>query len=383
LFTNGDNDTFPLWFLQNVYGIRTDVRVVNLSLLNTDWYIKQLRDQEPKVPILLNDKQIEGLQPRGWQEREFRLDIVSQELHNAWVQKIQSVDSTYVPDSTRGLHFTLKPTLVTPYGSGIRVQDMMILHIVEANQFKRPIYFAVTVAPSNLIGLENYMRMDGLAFKVLPVRVKRRFADPVIIRKNLFEKYSYRNLNNPEVHYNDNIIALLGNYRSSFMTLMNQYMAKDKEKALEALDKMNEVMPDEVIPPPDGQYSLYIGRLYHQLGRPEEFKKRLDHYRRTNEMTPEVNLQLLSLYADLLKDKAAAKELALELAQDERMRANAIEFMIGRSVMDGEFSESVEWAKQWVALEPQNTTAQQRLDELQKLAAQKDTTAQKDSTGTH
>ncbi|MFQ5631111.1 MAG: tetratricopeptide repeat protein, partial [bacterium] len=265
--------------------------------------------------------------------------------------------------------------------NGIRVQDMMILHILEANKFKRPVYFAVTVAPSNLIGLENYMRMDGLAFKVLPVRVKRRFSDPEIIKKNLFEKYSYRNLNNADVHYNDNIIALLGNYRSSFMTLLNQYMSSDKEKALEVLDKMNEVMPEEVIPPPDLQYSLYIGRLYQQLGRPEEFKKRLDHYRRSTELTPEMNLQLLSLYTDLLKDKEAAKELALELARDERTRADVIEFMIGRSAMDGDFKESVEWAKQWVAFEPQNSAAQKRLEELQQLTAQKDSTTQKDSTG--
>jgi hypothetical protein len=384
LFTNGDNDTFPLWFLQNVYGIRTDVRVVNLSLLNTDWYIKQLRDQEPKVPIILNDKQIEGLQPRGWQEREFQMNIVSQELHDEWVQKIRAVDSTYVPDSTRGLRFTLKPTLITPYGNGIRVQDMMILHILEANKFKRPVYFAVTVAPSNLIGLQNYMRMDGLAFKVLPVRVPRRFADPEIIKKNLFEKYSYRNLNNPDVYYNDNIVALLGNYRSSFMTLLTQYMNRqENEKALEVLDRLQEVMPEEVIPPPDMDYSLYIGRLYQQLGRPEEFKKRLDRYMEKTELTPEMKMQFLSIYADWLKDKEAAKELARELAQDERTRAEAIEFMIGRNVLDGEFKEGVEWAKQWVALEPQNTAAQKRLEEMQRLAAQKDSTASKDSTGTN
>lgn len=382
IFTNGDNDTFPLWFLQTVYGIRNDVRVINLSLLNTDWYIKQLRDHEPKVPINLTDAQIDGLAPRGWKEQEFNMNIVSQELHDEWVEKIQAIDSTYVNNSKPGLRFNMRPTLITPYGNGIRIQDMMILHILEANRFKRPVYFAVTVAPSNLLGMDEFMRMDGLAFKLMPIKVARRFADPEIIRKNLFEKYSYRNLDNPEVYYNDNIIALLGNYRSSFMTLMSAYMSKgQEEKALEAIDRMNEVVPESVIPPPDMDYSLYIGRLYQQLGRPEEFKKRVDRYAYREDLSPEMQLQFLSIYADWLNDKDAAREYARRLTQQEGTRSEAFEFLISRAALDGDFKQGAEWANEWATLEPQNQAVQSRLEELNKLAASRDSSAVQDSAG--
>lgn len=376
LFTNGDNDTFPLWFLQAVYGVRTDVRVVNLSLLNTDWYIKQLRDHDPKVPISLKDEVIDRLQAQLWTEREVTIPV-PQEVHDEWVEIVRKVDPTYRPDSTTGVRFTLKPTI---FGSGIRVQDIMIHHILVQNRFKRPVYFAVTVAPTNLIGLQEYLRMDGLAFRVLPVRVRQRFIDPEIIERNLFEKYTYRNLNNPEVYYNDNIIALLGNYRSAFMMLMSYYQRHgDKEKALRVLDKLNEVMPEDVIPPPDIQYTLSIGQLYQQLGRPEEFKRRLDWVMDNTDLSPGQKVQFLTLYADLLKDADAAKELALKLAADRETRADAFEFLISRSVLDGKFDESVTYAEQWVALDPGDSNAHRRLEELRQLAAQKANSTKSDS----
>ncbi|HEU4364981.1 MAG TPA: DUF2723 domain-containing protein, partial [Candidatus Krumholzibacteria bacterium] len=122
LFTNGDNDTFPLWYIQEVEGYRKDVRVVNLSLLNTPWYIKQCRDNEPKVPIAWKDEQIDAL------------------------------------------------TMVPSKDGWLLVRDQAMDHILRTNKFQRPIYFAVTIPSSTFAPYREIMEMEGLAYKVVPRR---------------------------------------------------------------------------------------------------------------------------------------------------------------------------------------------------------------------
>jgi hypothetical protein len=143
IFTNGDNDTFPLWYLQEVEGIRKDVRVVNLSLLNTDWYIKQLRDLDPKVPIAWTDAQIAQLYP-------FR-----DSAGKVWL-----------------------------------VKDIAAHHIIEANAWG-VIYLAVTVPEQ--MGLEPQLSMEGLAFRILPERTEMQ-VNVERTAKNLNEVYRYNGL---------------------------------------------------------------------------------------------------------------------------------------------------------------------------------------------
>ncbi|HEX05242.1 MAG TPA: DUF2723 domain-containing protein, partial [Bacteroidetes bacterium] len=212
IFTNGDNDTFPLWYLQVVEGLRTDVRVVNLSLLNTNWYIKQLRDVEPKVPISLSDRQIDdqltGMSDEALLARYWPEDI------QQWSVRGENGDtmSWRVPAT---MHIpTGMPGEVPGAPNFLRVQDIMVLHIIEQNRWQKPIYFAVTVSNSNLIGLDSFMTMEGLLFRLRDHQVPE-INEPVL-RENLFHNYAdnYRNLDNPDVHYFDNIVKLLQNYRS-------------------------------------------------------------------------------------------------------------------------------------------------------------------------
>jgi hypothetical protein len=146
IFTNGDNDTFPLWALQEAYGIRNDVRVVNLSLLNTDWYIKQLQKLEPRVPISYTEDEIDRLQAQINPFQEPRMHTL------------------------RGANLTfLLPGI--QQRRVLRVQDMMVLNIVDANRWSKPIYFAMTVSEDNLMGLTPFLQAQGLVYKLMPERV--------------------------------------------------------------------------------------------------------------------------------------------------------------------------------------------------------------------
>ena len=248
LFTNGDNDTFPLWYLQEVEHVRKDVRIVNLSLLNTDWYIKQLRDWEPRVPMRISDFELKHVGVKRMQGTTYQLAVPK-----AYAQKEAErfkkefgLNDIKIPDKIK---FKVRPPLRAPDGTGyFRTQDWMILNILNANKWRRPIYFAVTVPRSNMLGeLYDYFRTDGLVMKLVPF--KNWEISPPELEKNLLTKYKYRNLNNPSVYFNWNIKSLLQNYRSAFLQLTDYFRKrKDYQKAEQVINFMNEKISPEVIP---------------------------------------------------------------------------------------------------------------------------------------
>ena len=182
LFTNGDNDTYPLWYLQVVEGIRRDVRVVNLSLLNTTWYMKELRDRQPKVPILYSDQQLASLGGL----RQVPQDTTMQ---------------------LSGISWPLRR------GQILRTQDWIIAHVVMANQGRKPIYFAITVPVENQAGFERNIQLEGFVFRLLPspslVNIERSV-------HNLKEVFQYRGINDPRVYKDKNAAELLQNYSVVF-----------------------------------------------------------------------------------------------------------------------------------------------------------------------
>lgn len=378
LFTNGDNDTFPLWFLQYVYGIRQDVRVVNLSLLNTHWYIKQLRDQEPRVPISLNDKQIENyMQARPWQKegRLVRISVPKDAYLRDKSEVIEQKQLVQEVEETPELVFTLKPTL---YGQGIRIQDLMIIEILRTNHFRKPVYFALTVSRDNQINIFDYLRMDGLVFKVITYPTKEEPLSPAHLKANLFEKFQYRNLNNKDVFFNENIKGLLRNYQGAFYSLA-QYYGREKmfDQMTEVLDKLHTVMPDTIIPiRKDLQFE--IGRMYYIAGQHDKFKDILLKLMERQDVLLDEKLQYAGWFAQLYPEEAKkAVSYVEQLSDDNPSTADPYYWLAGHYMRAKQYQNGIAILNKWLARNPNDKNAGSQIKQLQELLAraQKDTAA--------
>lgn len=369
VFTNGDNDTFPLWFLQYVHNIRKDVRVVNLSLLNTNWYIKQLRDDEPKLALNMSEGEIEQIQPRLWEKKNVTLAVPKPVYESAYLEAVK-LDPSLPREENPTLRFEVKPTLNTPYGTALRVQDIMILKILQDNQFRRPVYFAVTVSPENKIGLDPYLRMDGLAFRIMPIRNERRLLDPNLMWTNISEKFLYRNLNNPKIYYDDNIQSLLQNYRSAFLHLAQFHLSRrENAEALKVLDRMGEVMPEKVIPTNELRVSEAIGYMYMQAGRPEELDRRYHEFvqREYANLSDQDKLGFADLF-DYRGKPALAESLVQELIKKNPNYSEGY-YWLGRFYSKRrDTQKGIDLMNRWLTKNPGDQQANALLQQLRALA---------------
>ena len=338
LFTNGDNDTFPLWYLQEVENIRKDVAVVNLSLLNTPWYIKQwkeARSSDTKF-INLSDDQVDAITSRlqRWEEKKVQVPVQND------------------PENDQGfIEWNLKPTFA---GQALRVQDIMILRIIKDANWKVPIYFAVTVSQSNRIGLDSYLDMQGLTFQLKSHKTTP--VDQEMMYKNLMTKigtdnwstdfdvtgfrddeessyaswsrdyrpgYMFRNLGNEKIYYNDQIIRLLQNYRSAYMQLaVTYYMDYQKEKrkkvpdaylladlsskSVAVLDQMRFNIPEGIIPITSEDLHYQVARLYGDLNRKDSMEDILEDLIAMEGVAPSNKVEYANVYYRELDDSETA-----------------------------------------------------------------------------
>lgn len=272
LITNGDNDTFPLWYLQEVEGVRQDVRVVNVSLLNTPWYINQLknqasRDSEP-LPFTMPDDAIDDLQIQGWQPQTIELPV---ELPNL----LESNDLPIAIDDTSVIESPMRWTLTgRPYSNDFNllyIADQALLDMVITNAregWKRPFYFAVTVSEDGQLDLQNYFQLEGQAFRVVPIKHDEPLGRvSTSITPQRLKNFKFTNLNNPDVYYDENIRRMVDNYRNIFVqtvqSLANEGM---QEEAEEVMDILMTNVPFETIPGVTPRSHLIVARAYQILG---------------------------------------------------------------------------------------------------------------------
>lgn len=285
LFTEGDNDTFPLWYVQEVEGFRRDVRVCNLSLLGTEWYIQQMKRktyESDAVPISLEfaqfDKgkndiipfyEIAGVK-NGIDLKQYisliktsnpaiQVPLTSGEMTNILPSSVlflpidpKAVDQAkFVPASLRPF---LKDTLQWNLGKkDLYKPNLIMLDMIATNNWKRPIYFSSTLATEHYLNLKNYMQLEGYAYRLMPVAVPGAadgFVNSEIMYDTLMHKTFWRELDNPNVYYDETykgppVISA----RIAFFRLADQLIRESKiEKAREVLDYSLKVMPDKSIP---------------------------------------------------------------------------------------------------------------------------------------
>ena len=311
LFTSGDNDTYPLWYLQNVENIRRDVRVVNLNMLNSVWFIRQLRDVKPVIPLDMNNQDIEALKPIEWDVKQVEIPVPA-DIREPVSEAVPETREDFPEDK---IVFTVNPTLSFP--PGIRVQDLMILRILQKTAWERPVYFAATVKKENRIGLDDYLRLDGLVLKLTPYRWKGRVSRDILSR-NLFEIYRYRGLDDTCVYLDHHDIELLHFYRTAFMMLAVSYnQDKLNDKAQEVLNQMEEILPEKHVPYTTPVVSMYAAHLYQESGLPPNVEERIESAVANKAMKQSDRIKMARLYVQFFQKDNAAEAILLKLFRND------------------------------------------------------------------
>ena len=303
IFTNGDNDTFPLWYAQEVEGIRTDVRVCNTSYLQTDWYIDQMKKQayeSAPLPISWQSEDyVQGTRDAAYIfplteksiDLKTALDFVrsndpkfkkipgiSQELDYIPTQTITyavdsatvvargALDPAYLPYMQSEMTIDLKGKDV------LGKQELIILDMLQTNNWDRPIYYAITVSPDQFVKLDPYFQQTGMAYQIVPMATQGtiRAINTERMYDNVMHKFKWGGVNTPGVYLDENVMRMCKSYRIAlFSKLAAALIAEGKqEQAIEILDKGMEVLPPENVPL---DYSaLSMGELYYQLGEKEK-----------------------------------------------------------------------------------------------------------------
>jgi hypothetical protein len=286
LFTNGDNDTFPLWYAQEVEGKRTDMRVCNLMLLNTDWYIDQMKNkayESAPLPVTLPaSKYYDGVNNQLFIVEKTKdpvdistiIDFVKSDNKATKVQVSPTEILDIIPSRTIRIPVDKAKVLasgtvkaedadkIVPYidiklkGNSILKSQLIVLDILAHNNWERPIYF-VTGYHNDALGLEEYFQLEGLAFRLVPVKSQNKSwleygrIDPDILYENMIGKFKWGGANqkNVDIDYNHKRTIIVIKARLNYARLAKALTIEGKnEKAIETLNFCMTALPLEKIP---------------------------------------------------------------------------------------------------------------------------------------
>ncbi|GAB7088799.1 glycosyltransferase family 117 protein [Marinifilum fragile] len=286
LFTYGDNDTFPLWYAQEVEGIRRDIRIVNLSLLAGDWYINQMRnkayDSDP-IPMSFGPEKVEpGKREQipilerleGEESLQEMLNFVASDNKASKVEMQTGRKLDYFPG--RNVYIPVDSAKVVNNGTVrpddahlikkkldwkikrnyLYKNDIMVYDIIANNNWERPIYFSVGMGTSSFLGLEKYFQLEGAAYRLVPIETKSNGLeigriDTDILYDNFMNKFEFGRIKEPDVYMDQFHILTINimSFRSNYSRLASQLNDEGKmEKAVKVLDRCMEELPTSKIP---------------------------------------------------------------------------------------------------------------------------------------
>ena len=348
LFTGGDNDTFPLWYVQEVEEFRTDVRVLVLTYANTEWYLSQMLrqvHQSASLPLSIPQEQYRqyGLndflpyitQPGIQTPLDLKqyLQLI-QQAHPAL--QVRTITGEYT-NSLPAKHMCLsidkgevlaQGTIPREYqhllvdkmtwdlkGRGLEKKDLIVLDLMATNNWERPIYFNHTSLSNLNIDLKDYVITEGTAFRLLPIKnnTDAELVNTAVMYDNLMNRFSCRGLDNPQVYYDENYRGFITNYRLTFHTLAKALLqAGEKDQAKKVLLRCLAIMPNKAIPY-DGANAYMIGLLF-EVG---ESEKALSIARTMGKRAKEIlaykSKAGLPLDRDMQKQVAVLHEIAIGL----------------------------------------------------------------------
>ena len=288
IFTNGDNDTFPLWYNQEVEGNRTDARVCNLSYLQTDWYTDQMRRpayDSPALPITWerlyyvdNGKhtyypirpegkaQLDEIKKQNPEvdpyEMSYIIDHYVKKEAGGYIptdsvvikvnKEAVKASGMYLPNGPDSIpdKMVISLTDAMEKQGGLYRADLMIYEMLAHADWKRPMYMSVTLGPGNYAGLENYLMLEGLAYRVTPFNYGTMgLIDSKLMYKNMMERFKFGNVGKEGVYLDETVLRMCSTHRRMFQMLAEDLLKKgEKAKALEVLKKSKKELPYTNIP---------------------------------------------------------------------------------------------------------------------------------------
>ncbi len=291
ILTNGDNDTFPLWYNHEVEGVRTDTRVVNLEYLQTDWYIDQMKRpaySSPALPIgWRHDQYLEGRREYVPIRPELKAEVEAYareqpsearqllgdkpfELTNIlqrWVLSEQKEMQCIPTDSiTIAGHGDDTMTIALKGMQGLTKSELMVLEMLSHADWQRPLYTSVNLGPDCVPFLRDHLVLEGLAYRVSPTATKER-VDTERLFDNVMHRFRFGGLNTPGIYVDEDVRHLANTHQLVMGILIDSLLEQgDTERALAVCRKWQQEMPKENVAYTEA--ALAMARCFYQAGLP-------------------------------------------------------------------------------------------------------------------